>query len=493
MGMMFSNHAFFFWLFAASLSLAILWLVYTFLFQSWTLFAINRWIIIGGTSVCLILPFVSSDLASTLFVSESVASSIRLNLPAFGELNSASNYAAASPTNAWNLPELFWLFMMLIYWSGVLVMVIRLFKALRQIHSIRSGADLLESNATAKVWVQRRLPTFSFGKEIFLNFHALSLASDQLASVRCHEEAHVLQKHSADNIFFEIVSAIFWFNPFVRKLSKHLHDVHEYLADQWVAGAHHQVNAYQNLLVKLASGVSANPITHPFSDSQFFRRIVMLDKPRTKTMERLKLFLLIPSCVAAIFLSACVDIEQRALANPRSASTDSSAGPVISKITWKGNIVHSDSELNKLLGAKPGDNYDRQKFEALLFRGPLDESVTSLYMDNGYLFFRTEIAEKFIEDKVELTLQVSEDEQVWINNVILKEKNGITGLASKVRSLLDVKKGQLFNRSLLLSSQEKLAKSGFVRPDSIWINPYPLARVAGERKYLDIEFLVQNP
>jgi outer membrane protein assembly factor BamA len=129
-----------------------------------------------------------------------------------------------------------------------------------------------------------------------------------------------------------------------------------------------------------------------------------------------------------------------------------------------------------------------------LFKGPHDKSVTSLYMDKGYLFFYTEISEKMVDGKVELTANISEGEQVWINDVIVREKGAGKSLARQVRTLLDVRKGQLFNRSLLLTSQEKVAKSGLVNPDSVTINPYPLPNPLPDgRRYVDIEFIVQEP
>ena len=370
-------------------------------------------------------------------------------------------------------------------------MVIRSLKAFAQLRAIRLEADLIARDGIASTWAQSRLPTFSFGRHIFLNVHTLSLPASQLATVRRHEEAHVLQMHSADNVFFELVSAIFWFNPFAGKLFRYLRDVHEFLADRWaVSGS--QVTDYQQLLVTLAAGPSSNRITHTFSTSQFFRRIVMLNKPKTHAMERLKLLLLVPAAAAAVFLAACVGKDREVPSNPEGIVVAPNSGPVISKITWTGIQAHSESELNKLLTMKVGDRYEPRLFQEMLLSRA--GSVTSLYMNDGYLFFNIDVKEKFVGDKVEMTLNAVENERVWVNNVILTVKSGVKSLSDDVRPLLDVKKGQLFNRELLLSSQEKLAKSGLVRSDSVQINPFPQpAGAPGEKRLVDIEFVVQKP
>lgn len=488
---MFNDVTFFSWLLGASLSLVVLWIVFSCFFRSWTFFVLNRWILIGGTFACLLFPLIAPDFLRGLFSSENLSPYPSFDMPNLVNLRAAKRAIGTGPTSTLQFSDWSWPLIVLIYWLGVALMVIRSLKAFAQLRAIHLEADLLSRDETAITWAQSRLPTFSFGRNIFLNVHTLSLPASQLATVRRHEEAHVLQMHSADNIFFELVSAIFWFNPFVGKLFRYLRDVHEFLADRWAVSGD-QVTDYQQLLVTLAAGRTANRITHTFSNSQFFRRIAMLNKPKTNAMESLKLLLLVPAAATAMFLSACVDQGRTTPATPQSVIVTPTTGPVISKITWTGIHAHSESELNKLLAIKVGDRYEPSQFRDMLVGRT--GSVTSLYMNEGYLFFYTDIAEKLVGDKIELTLNVKEDERVWINDVILTVKSGEKSMSDDVRPLLDVKKGQLFNRELLFSSQEKLAKSGLVRPDSVQINPLPLPEgTSAERRLMDIEFVVQKP
>jgi hypothetical protein len=492
--MMLSNPAFFSWLLVASLSLAILSVVYDYVFRNWTFFTINRWILLGGTCACLFPPHLSSQVMQGLSIPESAVHNFHFNTTPLLTVKATAQPGAQAAAAVPQSYHWLWILLTFVYWVGVAVMLARSLKALAQLRTIRSQSQPLESDSMVNVWIQSHLPTFSFGSSIFLNVQVLSLSPIEMAWIRRHEEGHVLQKHSIDNMFFEVICAVFWFNPFVKKLARHLRDVHEFLADRWATGPAPHNTAYQELLVSLASNAPSSLLAHPFSDSQFFRRIVMLNKPKTNAMESIKLLLLAPACAAAIFISACVDTDRDNPANPRAEIQKPASGPIISKITWTGNKLHSDGELNDLLGVKPGDRYNARLFQEMLFKGPLDKSVTSLYMDNGYLFFNTDVAQKLVDGKIELTVNISEDEQVWINDVTVKEKGGGKSLSEHVRPLLNVRKGQLFNRSLLISSQEKVAKSGLVNPDSVTINPYPLSKASpGGRKYVDIEFVVQNP
>lgn len=490
---MFRDPAYFSWLLTSSVSLVILSLVYASLFRKWTFFTLNRWILLGGTCACLVIPLISLPVMPGIIVQENAPNKFYLDIPALMMTKSVARQGPEPLANTVGFEGL-WVLPAWLYWAGVATMLARSLRALVQLRRIRSQSKLLQSGPKASVWIQSSLPTFSFGKDVFLNVCTLALTPIQVASIRRHEEGHVLQKHTIDNIFFEIVHALFWFNPFVKKLSTYLRDVHEFLADRWATAPDQRTTDYQELLVKLAGNTPACRVAHPFSDSQFFRRIVMLNKPKTNAMQRIKLLLLVPAFAAAVFISACVDTNKSPTASTTSETKEPVSGPIISKITWLGNKLHSEAELNKLLGIKAGDIYNASHFQEMLLKGPLDKSVISLYMDNGYLFFYTDVVEKQVGGKVELTVNVYEHEQVWINDVIVKEKGGGQLLSKQVRPFLDVEKGQLFNRSLLITSQEKVAKSGLVKADSVIIHPYPLPKTsAAGKRYVDIEFAVQKP
>ena len=62
-------------------------------------------------------------------------------------------------------------------------------------------------------------------------------------------------------------------------------------------------------------------------------------------------------------------------------------------IEWVGNTKYSSVVLDKILGIKKGDVYDQSRLEANLFMNPNGRDVSSLYLDDGYLFFNVEPVE----------------------------------------------------------------------------------------------------
>ena len=61
-------------------------------------------------------------------------------------------------------------------------------------------------------------------------------------------------------------------------------------------------------------------------------------------------------------------------------------------IEWKGNTKYSDSILNLLLGIKKGDIYNIEMLNKRLGKQMSTEGgdIGSLYMDDGYLYFRVD-------------------------------------------------------------------------------------------------------
>ena len=121
---------------------------------------------------------------------------------------------------------------------------------------------------------------FSYFKNLFWK-NTIILNSDIGKQILKHEMVHIEQKHSYDKIFIEIVTAIFWFNPFFYLIKKEINLIHEYLADN-KAVRQSDTKAFAQML--LASHFSGNqlPATSPFLSSNLKKRLKMIQKPKTK-------------------------------------------------------------------------------------------------------------------------------------------------------------------------------------------------------------------
>lgn len=121
---------------------------------------------------------------------------------------------------------------------------------------------------------------FSYFRNLFWK-NTIVINSDIGKQILKHEMVHIEQKHSFDKIFIEIITSIFWFNPFFHIIKKEISLIHEYLADK-KAVKQSDTKAFAQML--LASHFSGNqlPATSPFLSSNLKKRLKMLQKPKTK-------------------------------------------------------------------------------------------------------------------------------------------------------------------------------------------------------------------
>lgn len=139
-------------------------------------------------------------------------------------------------------------------------------------------------------------------------------------------------------------------------------------------------------------------------------------------------------------------------------------------VTWVGNTVYPEYMLNSALGMKKGDVYNQKLLNERLLED--DDAVSSLYLDNGYLFFNIEPVEVNIEgDSIDMEMRIFEGRQAVINNVVINGNETI--YENVVRRELDTKPGQLFSKSNLQRSARELAASGHWDPEKLDIRPLP--------------------
>ncbi len=142
----------------------------------------------------------------------------------------------------------------------------------------------------------------------------------------------------------------------------------------------------------------------------------------------------------------------------------------VRNITWIGNTRYPGEILNRILGIKKGDVYNKKLLDERL---RIDEdAVSSLYLDNGYLFFSVDPVEARIEnDSIDLEMRIYEGKQATINKII------ITGNTKTnehvVRRELRTRPGELFSKSDIIRSVRELATLGHFNPETISPNPIP--------------------
>ena len=156
-------------------------------------------------------------------------------------------------------------------------------------------------------------------------------------------------------------------------------------------------------------------------------------------------------------------------------------------ITWTGNTKYSSEALSNVLGIKPGDVYNKELLDKNLTYSETSLDISSLYMDDGYLFFRADPVEVAVEnDSIDLEIRLTEGKQARISNVILKG-NTKTYDHVVLRELYS-RPGQLYSRSDVVRSVRELATLGFFNQESI--NPDVKPNFSDNT--VDIEYTVEE-
>jgi outer membrane protein insertion porin family len=139
-------------------------------------------------------------------------------------------------------------------------------------------------------------------------------------------------------------------------------------------------------------------------------------------------------------------------------------------IKWVGNTVYPSEILNAYLGIERGDVFDQTVLDERLNMD--EDAVSSLYLDNGYLFFSVDPVEMKIEDdSIDFEMRIYEGKQATINDVIIKGNTKTN--EHVVRREIRTKPGDLFDRSLLIRTVRELAQLGHFDPENIVPNPIP--------------------
>lgn len=135
-------------------------------------------------------------------------------------------------------------------------------------------------------------------------------------------------------------------------------------------------------------------------------------------------------------------------------------------ITWVGNTKYSSEFLTSILKINKGDIYNRELLETNLSFNPSEQDVSSLYLDDGYLFFDATPVEVRVEnDSIDIEIRIREGKQARINKVTISG-NTKTNDHVVIRELR-TRPGQLFSRSLIIRTTRELAQLRYFDPEKI--------------------------
>jgi outer membrane protein insertion porin family len=156
-------------------------------------------------------------------------------------------------------------------------------------------------------------------------------------------------------------------------------------------------------------------------------------------------------------------------------------------IKWKGNSIYETEQLERVLGIKKGDVYNNELLENRLRYSQDGRDVSSLYMDNGYLFFNVDPVEVAISnDSLDLEMRIFEGPQATIDRVVIKGNDRTH--EHVIRRELRTKPGEKFSRADIIRSQREIINLGYFNQEKLGIN----TPVNAQRGTVDIEYTVEE-
>ena len=188
-----------------------------------------------------------------------------------------------------------------LYIIGVVVLSLRFLVQLLSILRMRWIGKATTLNGQCIISLPCYVSPFSFFQWIFIHLPMLDKESQH--EILMHEQTHAKQWHSVDVIISEIINIVCWFNPFMWLLKSEIRLNLEYLADNKVVETSINRKQYQYHLLGLTHISKQTGLYNNFNVSHLKRRIIMMNKKRTRTAGRIKYALFAPLAAALLLVS----------------------------------------------------------------------------------------------------------------------------------------------------------------------------------------------
>ncbi|MFJ1366318.1 energy transducer TonB [Capnocytophaga canimorsus] len=262
-------------------------LLYEAFFKNEPYFRINRFFLLSGIALSLILPFFPISLAN-----DNITAAIRLEEFVAYANTTSKNMVIASNTNAINWYEM-------IYGVGAVCFGLLFIIKIIRLNRLLNRSQQVVLNGTRIFLLEDLTQAFTFMNNIYVG--------KEQAEETCvieHEKVHQKQWHSLDLLFLELMKIVFWFNPLLYFYQKRLVEAHEFEADRQTYPKFQ--NYYYQTLINQALGTKIDLLTSYWSAPKLIkRRLSMLQQKQKSTKGMSKYLLAIPAlAVSVLMLSA---------------------------------------------------------------------------------------------------------------------------------------------------------------------------------------------
>ena len=141
-------------------------------------------------------------------------------------------------------------------------------------------------------------------------------------------------------------------------------------------------------------------------------------------------------------------------------------------ISFYGNSKYTTEVLQSILKIEPGDRYDAKALNTRINGDPNSNDISSLYLNNGYLFANVIPVEVKVEnDSIDMEIRIREGRQATVRKVIVNgnERTNDHVVYREIRT----RPGDLFSKADIMRTVRELGQLGYFDPRQITPVPIP--------------------
>ena len=287
--------------------------LYQLFFKKVTFFSINRFYLLSGFFLSLIIPFL------TITVSQNIETPI-VQLQEIIVSNSNTKEISNSTFSGEKLLQV-------LYSIGIVITSISLVLKLRKINEHLKNSTIEYHNNTKVYRIKGSNEAYSF-----LNYILVGQNNSDIDIVLQHELFHKRNAHSVDLFLLELCKIVFWFNPIIRFYQKQLTEIHEFEADSEIV-KQNKSEYYKSIINQIFEIKNFAFTNNFFNQSLIKKRIVMLQKSKSKKSELVKYLLIIPIITTSIlFFSNCTSEDKKETPIQETKETETLAITSVDKV-----------------------------------------------------------------------------------------------------------------------------------------------------------------
>ncbi|WP_289045829.1 M56 family metallopeptidase [uncultured Olleya sp.] len=314
----------------ASAIIILFYTCYKLFLQRETFFQANRWFLLIGLFTAIVLPLI----VIPIYIEYT---------PTPIQYHQTTNNTTITQPIIQETTFDYWTLLPIVYLLGALFVTIKITLQFWSLHKLLKHQKTVKQGAFKHVQIKRQIAPFSFFKTIVYNPYQFS--KQELKHIITHEKIHATQNHTIDNIIAQIATILFWFNPCIWWYKKALQQNLEFIADHEAQNKTECAKSYQTLLLKASLDTNQLAITNNFYQSLIKKRIVMLQKSKSKKSNLLKLTIILP--FLALFLMS-FNTKEVYIANAETSKTQQKTPDEILILTSKSSDLNIERIKNKL-------------------------------------------------------------------------------------------------------------------------------------------------